>query len=127
MQQRRRVRAAVGSAARVRAAVGSAAVSLALAGCASVPPTYPLGRPDNSSGGVTPLFVVLTYVVVPAAIVFGIAALVLLPGLIRTSRYRPQEGWSAEPVWFAGPPDPVAAVESAPARVLGAGGASGDW
>ena len=55
------------------------------------------------------------------------AALVWLPGMAKADRYRPQRGWSAAPVWFAGPPDPVAAVETADAGADTRGGASGDW
>ena len=69
----------------------------------------------------------LLFVVLPAVILFAIAALVWLPGMIKADRYRPQRGWSAAPVWFAGPPDPVAAVETAEAVQTGKGGASGSW
>ncbi len=69
----------------------------------------------------------LLFVLVPAAIMFGIAALVWLPGVIKADRYRPQRGWGAAPLWFAGPPDPVAAVETADPRDGGRGGASGSW
>ncbi len=56
-----------------------------------------------------------------------IAALVWLPGVVRGNRYRPNRGWSAAPVWFAGPEDPVAAVEKAHSGGAGKGGASGSW
>lgn len=81
---------------------------------------------DTSSGlslGAT----LLIYVVVPAIILFGVAALVWLPGLVKADRYRPQRGWSAPPLWFAGPPDPVAAVETADLGSIVRGGASGGW
>lgn len=70
---------------------------------------------------------ILVFVLIPGAILFGIAALVWLPGMIKADRYRPQRGWSAAPVWFAGPSDPVAAVETAEAGSDGRGGASGSW
>ncbi len=70
---------------------------------------------------------VVLFVLVPAAILLGIAALVWLPGMVKADRYRPTRGWSAVPVWFAGPPDPVAAVETAEAGQSGRGGASGSW
>ena len=69
----------------------------------------------------------LVFVLIPAAILLGIAALVWLPGMAKADRYRPQRGWSAAPVWFAGPPDPVAAVETADASTDTRGGASGSW
>ena len=70
---------------------------------------------------------ILLFVLIPVAIVTVIAALVWLPGLVKAERYRPQRGWSAAPVWFAGPPDPVAAVETADAAGATRGGASGGW
>ena len=67
------------------------------------------------------------YLLAPAAILLLIAALVWLPGMVRSSRYRPGRGWGAAPLWFGGPPDPAAAVESASTGDLVRGGASGDW
>ena len=49
------------------------------------------------------------------------------PGMIHSSRYRPTRGWSAAPLWFGGPADPAAAVESAQTGDLVRGGASGSW
>ena len=67
------------------------------------------------------------YVIAPAAILLLIAAVVWLPGMVRSSRYRPGRGWTAAPLWFGGPPDPAAAVESAVVGDVVRGGASGDW
>ena len=69
----------------------------------------------------------LIFVLAPAAILFAISALVWLPGMINADRYRPAKGWRASPVWFAGPPDPVAAVETAEGGQDARGGASGNW
>ena len=69
----------------------------------------------------------LLYVVAPAAILVLIAAAVWLPGMVRSSRYRPGRGWTAPPLWFGGPPDPAAAVENAVVGDVVRGGASGDW
>ena len=67
------------------------------------------------------------YVLLPATILLGIAALVWLPGMMRGTRYRPAKGWDAAPVWFAGPLDPATAVaEAAPGEVV-MGGGSGSW
>ena len=68
----------------------------------------------------------LLYVVGPLTLLLLIAAIVWLPG-VRAGRYRPQRGWSASPVWFAGPPDPVAAVQDAHVGETARGGASGSW
>ena len=70
---------------------------------------------------------IVVFVLVPAALLLGIAALVWLPGMVKADRYRPPKGWSAAPVWFAGPPDPVAAVETAEVGLPGRGGSSGNW
>jgi len=77
--------------------------------------------------GLSTVATIVWFVLVPAAILLGVAALVWLPGMIKADRYRPQRGWSAAPVWFAGPPDPVAAVETADPGGTGRGGASGSW
>jgi len=63
----------------------------------------------------------------PLIILLVVAALVWVPGMVRSNRYRPAKGWSASPLWFGGPPDPAAAVESAQVGELVRGGASGSW
>lgn len=68
----------------------------------------------------------LLYVAGPLVLLLLIATIVWLPG-VRAGRYRPQRGWSASPVWFAGPPDPVAAVQDAHVGETARGGASGNW
>lgn len=89
-------------------------------------PLAPVEGADNHAA-VTVLQGVLLFVVIPLVILFGVAGLVWLPGLLRSSRYRPGRGWSAPPVWFAGPADPVAAVENARPGEQTRGGASGQW
>ena len=77
--------------------------------------------------GLTTMQAVLLYGVAPLLILLLTAALVWLPGMIRNSRYRPTRGWNAAPLWFGGPADPAAAVESAQTGDLVRGGASGSW
>ena len=62
-----------------------------------------------------------------AAVMLVLAALVWLPGMVRGNRYRPARGWTAAPLWFGGPPDPAAAVESAQVGQVTRGEASGSW
>ena len=69
----------------------------------------------------------LLYVGTPIVACLVIAAVVLLPGAVRSNRYRPAEGWSATPVWFAGPVDPEAALAGASTGDVVRGGASGSW
>ena len=77
--------------------------------------------------GLSGLETVLLFGVVPLVLMLVLAALVWLPGMVRGNRYRPARGWSAAPLWFGGPPDPAAAVESAQVGELTRGGASGSW
>ncbi len=68
----------------------------------------------------------LLYVGIPVALFAVIALLAALPRLIHRPRYRPGRPWPHDPLWFAGPEEPDAAL--AGARPLpGTGGASGDW
>lgn len=106
------------------------ASTVALAACGSTKANNILGYRDGvapDGGGLSTLEVVAVFVLVPLVLLLGIAALVWLPGVVRGSRYRPAAGWSAAPMWFGGPPDPVAAVESASAGELTRGGAGGSW
>ncbi len=89
----------------------------------------PLGELEGEDPGVGRggLEMFLLYVAVPLATAFTIFLVVWLPGAIKANRYRPTKAWLASPVWFAGPPDPVAAVQSAEAGDVVRGGASGSW
>lgn len=78
--------------------------------------------PGLSAAGTIGLFVL-----VPLAIMTFVSALVLLPGMVRGTRYRPTMGWDAAPVWFAGPLDPATAVAQAQPADLVRGGGSGSW
>ena len=89
----------------------------------------PLGRTEGGEPGEgqSPLETIALFVLVPALIYGVVAALVLLPGVVRGARYRPSRGWTAAPVWFAGPPNPGEAVASAQTGDVTRGGASGSW
>ena len=99
---------------------------LLLAGCGRDEQVI-LKQGGNNTPEASTAEALLLYVIVPVLLVLVIAALVWLPGMARGNRYRPGRGWSAPPVWFAGPPDPAAAVESAEVEDIGRGGASGNW
>ena len=79
------------------------------------------GKPLGTAAGL------LLFVGAPLALFGLIAALVLLPGAVRANRYRPAEGWAADPVWFAGPVEPDASVAQAQRGDVVRGGASGSW
>ena len=70
---------------------------------------------------------VLLFVVLPLAALGLVALLVLLPGMVGGNRYRPARGWAAQPVWFAGPVEPTAAIAAAEVGDVVRGGASGSW
>ena len=117
---------------RVRASVVLAATAVALTACGGNDPaaTNHLGFENGvapEEQGLTTLQAVLLYGVAPLVILLLVAAVVWLPGMVRSSRYRPTRGWNAAPLWFGGPADPAAAVESAQTGDLVRGGASGSW
>jgi hypothetical protein len=118
---------------RSRNALVLAATTSVLAGCYGgddPAATDHLGFEDGVSpveDSLTTLETVLIYGLTPLVIMLVIAALVWLPGMVRSSRYRPARGWTAPPLWFGGPADPAAAVESASTGDLVRGGASGSW
>lgn len=77
--------------------------------------------------GLGPAATLLLFVAAPATAVLVITVLVMLPGAVRANRYRPAEGWAADPIWFAGPVDPAAAVTAAERGDVVRGGAHGSW
>ena len=114
-----------------RTALAMAATTVVLSACSGTADrNKPLGYADGTVPGNGSLSVLATiglFVLAPLLIVAVIAALVWLPGMVRGTRYRPSKGWSAPPLWFGGPSDPAAAVESAQVGELVRGGASGGW
>ncbi|MCW2499139.1 MAG: hypothetical protein JWN87_815 [Frankiales bacterium] len=89
----------------------------------------PIGRQEGEDPGkgMGTGLTLLVYVGAPLVLLLVIAAAVWLPGAVKANRYRPNRGWNAAPVWFAGPPDPVAAVHKAELGDVVRGGASGSW
>jgi hypothetical protein len=121
-------RRAVTSAA-VLLTVGAAALLTAGPAAAGNPlaPSEMADSGSGFSGGQTLLY----FVLIPLLAAGALSALFWVPGMRRVERYRPGKSWEATPVWFLGPPEPIAAVEAVTARGLSAavvkGGASGDW
>lgn len=117
MDSRRRARAAA-------AALGT----VLLTGCANDRAAYPHGEQAASWTNGSVLRTLALYVGIPLLIGLVLAAAAWLPGVVRSRRYRPSGGWSAAPVWFAGPVgDPVEAVQSARLGDDPRGGTGGTW
>lgn len=135
---RPRARAAVRrTAVNAVALLGAAATLVLIAGPASADsPNHQLGPLEGAdvSSGISTGKALLFLVGGPLAILLLITLLVWLPGMARSDRYRPGKAWTAVPVWFLGPREPVAAVEAVTAAGItrssadsGKGGASGSW
>ena len=112
---------------------GSTALAAALLVLLAAGPALAEGNPVGPSEGADPgpglsaAGTIGLYVLLPLAILAAVTALVLLPGMMRGARYRPAKGWTAAPVWFAGPLDPAAAVAAAQPGDVVRGGGSGSW
>ena len=70
---------------------------------------------------------ILYYVVIPLGIFAVIAALAVLPSMLRRPRYRPGRAWTFDPLWFNGPDDPERALTGARPGATARGGASAEW
>ena len=113
---------------RLTAAAGAVLLTVLLTACANDPSVYPHGDQSAARQGEDPGGVgVLAVYGIALAIAAVIALLAWLPGMVRGARYRPTQGWNAAPIWFAGPSDPVSALEQAAAGDVTRGGTGGDW
>ena len=74
-----------------------------------------------------PLGTSLLLLLVVPLLIMVLTALPIFAAARRKSRYRPAEGWNHQPMWFAGPADPEAAVSAASPDQPGRGGASATW
>lgn len=80
--------------------------------------------PGKGLGTVATLLLFVGIPLVSAVVIFTV---VWLPGAVTANRYRPGKAWAARPVWFAGPAEPLAAIEAAQTGDVVRGGASGSW
>ncbi len=114
-------------AVRTALALGAALSILLLASCGGG--NAQLGPQEGAdvSSGQSAGFSLMVLVGGPLLLLLLVSSLVWLPGMVRSTRYRSGRGWGAPPVWFSGPPDPVAAVETAEPGHEQKGGASGSW
>jgi hypothetical protein len=111
------------------AAAGATCLMMTLLTVAPAFAADPVGPTEGSDpgAGLGPAATLLLYVATPVAACLLLAAVVLLPGAVRSNRYRPAEGWSADPIWFAGPVDPSEAIAGAQRGDVTRGGAHGSW
>jgi len=90
-------------------------------------PVGPLEGGDTTAE-VSSATALVLFVLVPLLILLVISGIAYALGGGGQKRYRPQRGgWSAAPVWFAGPPDAATAVETADPALSERSGASGSW
>ena len=122
------------SAARRAVSVGlpaslTAVLTVLLTAGPALADNNPIGRQDGAQpgSGISVAQTLALYVLVPGAIFALISLLSWLSMVSRAARYRPAKGWNAAPIWFAGPPDPVAAVVGAEVGSVVRGGGSGSW
>ena len=67
------------------------------------------------------------YLLIPLGVFALIAFFSALPSMLRRPRYRPGRPWKHDPLWFAGPDDPDAALQRARPGSTARGGASAEW
>ena len=124
-----------------RTAARAATTAAAAAGVllASALPAYAVERSDGDSPGpgISKLEALGVYVGIPLGLYLLIALVVFAPAATRGPRYRPGQGYSAEPEWVKGPEaagTAHAGAHGAPdasgaqgAHGKGTGGASATW
>lgn len=120
---------AVRRAARVLALLPALVVTCATGTAFAEPPEQ---WEDGAS--ISPLHVLLVFVVIPVALFVVISLLVYLPSMSSGSGYRPGEVWRGESEWFGGPRAGAGSVDPSQQAAVGAGergsgkgGASGSW
>jgi hypothetical protein len=70
---------------------------------------------------------IVIFVLIPLGAGLAIAFFAALPSMLRRPRYRPGRPWKHDPLWFSGPDDPDAALQSARPGATARGGASAEW
>jgi hypothetical protein len=125
-------RASLRATTRVTTRVTAAALTGLVTTLLTAAPAFaadPVGPREGADpgNGLGPAATLLLYVVTPITACVVLGAIVWLPSAVRAHRYRPAEGWGADPIWFAGPVDPEQAVATADRGDVTRGGAHGSW
>ncbi len=91
-------------------------------------PALALSDGEEPERGIGLVNALLLFGGIPLAIFGLVVLLVVVGGLRHRPRYRPGRPWDFDPIWFAGPADPNAALSGtrSSGRVTG-GGASAEW
>ena len=82
---------------------------------------------------VSPLHVLLVFVIAPLSLFVLITLLVYIPSMSKAESYQPGQAWRGEATWFGGPRGGLEAVDARAPAQTGAdssstrGGASGRW
>lgn len=117
-------------AARLTGAVAAVPLTLLLTATPALA-NHRLGPSEGEQGGqgLAAAETIALFVLLPLAILVVIGGLAWLPTLRQGTRYRPQRGWDAPPIWFGGPSDPQAALAQAGTATTdeNRGGAHGSW
>ncbi len=108
-------------------AVASMYVLVLLAGPALA--NHRIGPSEGEEGGpgLAAAETLALFVLLPALFLLVVGGLAWLPNVRNGTRYRPNRGWDAAPVWFGGPADPAHAVATAQVADAQRGGAHGSW
>ena len=109
------------------AVVGSVSVLVLLAGPALANHRIGPSEGEDSGPGLATLETLALFVLLPALVLLVVAGLAWLPNLRGGTRYRPNRGWDAAPVWFGGPANPADALATAQVADDNRGGAHGSW
>ena len=95
---------------------------------ASAGPALAISDGEEPGRGLGAALTLGIFVGIPLALAAVIGLLVLVYERRKQPRYRPGRTWDHEPVWFAGPVDPDAALLRAhPGSGVTGGGASAEW
>lgn len=113
------------SAFRRGAAAGFAGLALL---ATSAEPALAVSDGEVHERGLGLVSTLLIFVGIPVGIFALLSLLVVVSRLRHRPRYRPGRSWDHDPVWFAGPADPDAALVAArPGGGVFGGGTSAEW
>lgn len=90
-------------------------------------PAFALQNGAQPDPGMPILEVIGVFVAIPLGLFALISLLVVAPNLLHRPRYRPGRPWLHDPIWFAGPEQPEAALRAADPGLQPKGGVGANW